>query len=145
MGLDRTRSTWADEPHPAPIPLSPTPRAPTVRPVPGPLSAAPQGRRHDFGPCSFRSLWSQRERVHPIPAPPHGTPDAGRAAVDAQPPSPPQFNSAPLLWGLHVPGPRRSWATVGRRPDSLTWHQRAGESVTGSGKLPKELALELSP
>ena len=60
-------------------------------------------------------------------------------------PSPPQFKSAPTPWGLHVPGPRRRWATAGRRPESLTWHQRAGEPVTGSGKLPKELALELSP
>lgn len=91
MGLDRTRSTWADEPHPAPIPLSPTPRAPTVRPVPGPLSAAPQGRRHDFGPCSFRSLWSQRERVHPIPAPPPRDPRCWQSSCGCPAPQPPSI------------------------------------------------------
>lgn len=65
MGLDGTQCAWANQPHLAVCPLSPTPRAPDVLPgiFPGRASLF-----LDLVPPI--PLWGQREHVSPRPPPP---------------------------------------------------------------------------
>ena len=122
MGLDGTQCAWANQPHLAVCPLSPTPRAPDVLPgiFPGRASLF-----LDLVPPI--PLWGQREHVSPRPPP-----DPPRVAQVLEEQL--RVHGHPdLLSSGHCPCPKSlphalAWAQRYRRAVSqtlsaLSWHQ----------------------